>query len=281
MTVRTGSARVAILLALSCATLGACKKKPEGQVVATVNGDEITRRDLVSEFAASGGKNEADLAAVQPALLQSLVTRKLLVQEAERTNLDKNPQYLAMSQRGQDALLAQMLAQTWTSKVKPPRPQDLPAFIAANPLMFGQRKVLLCNTITTATTSISREQLQKLSGSDAIEAWLKANKKPYRRGDKPVDTLELPQELSQAMIAKLGQGPLVIDSGGTYSIVLIKGVREAPVPQEQWNAVARNAIMRRQQTQTSDDQIKRLRASADISYLPGFAPPPQPKAAAK
>lgn len=273
MTVTMGHRRILLGLALVCATLGGCKKKPEGQVVATVNGEEITRRDLVSEFATLGGTNGDDLAAMQPALVQAIVTRKLLVQEAQRSNLDKNPQYLAASKRGQEALLAQMLTQSWIARLTPPRAQDIPAFIAANPLIFGQRKLLLADTITTSNASISEAQLRKLTSNDAIAAWLTANKKPFQRGDKTIDTMNLPQELARPMVDKAGQQPMAINANGNYSIVSVKAIREAPVPADQYTKVAQAAMTKRQQLQTSEEQLKRLRGSADISYLPGFAPP--------
>ena len=281
MTISTGRRRVLLGVALACAALGGCKKKPEGQVVATVNGDEITRRDLASEFAGAGGKNGDDITALQPALVQSIVNRKLLVQEAKRTNLDKNPQYLALRQRGQEMLLAQMLTQSWTGKLKPPRAQDVPAFIAANPLMFAQRKILLCDTITTPSASISEAQLHQLTSTDAIAAWLTANKKPFQRADKPIDTMTLPQELSRQLVGNAVNGPVAINTGGTYSIVSVKAVRDAPVPADQQNKVAQAAMAQRQQAQTGEEQVKRLRTSADISYLPGFAPPPSTAPVAK
>ena len=262
-----------LALALAGVALGGCEKKPEGQVVATVNGEEVTRRELASEFAAVGGKNGDDIATVQPALVQAIVTRKLLVQEAERTNLDKNPQYLALSKRGQEALLAQMLTESWMGKLKPLGKENIPAFVAANPLMFGQRKILLCDTITTSTGSVSEAQLRKLNTNDQIAAWLTANKKPFQRADKPIDTMSLPKELAQQLVAKAGNGPMAINSNGAYSIVTVKGIREAPVPANQVARVAQAAMMQRQQMQTGEEQLKRLRSSADISYLPGFGPP--------
>lgn len=282
MMMKSGNYRGTVLaLALAGAALAGCEKKPEGQVVATVNGEEITRRDLASEFAAAGGKNGDDITTVQPALVQAIVTRKLLVQEAERTDLDKNPQYLAMSKRGQESLLAQMLTQSWMGKLKQPRPQDIPAFIAANPLMFGERKILLCDTITTSTGNVSEAQLRKLNTNDAIAAWLTANKKPFQRGDKPIDTMTLPVELAQQLLTKAVSAPVAINAGGTYSIVKVKAIREAPVPSNQYTKVAQAAMAQRQQMQVGEDQLKRLRSSADISYLPGFAPAATPTPAAK
>ena len=271
--VRFGTAVLGVVLV--GATLAGCDKKPEGQVVATVNGEEITRRELVSEVNAlgAGGASEEQMKAAQPMVVQGIVDRKLLVQEAKRSNLDKNPQYLAMRQRADDVLLAQMLAQTWTGKIQKPNAGAIRAFIAENPQMFGERKVMVVDMIVTSPNSISAKQLLPLKSNDAIAAWLKANKKPYQRGNQQVDTLQLPKPLAQQLSTRAESGePVALNSGNTLTIMAPRAVRPAPVPANQWNRVAEQAIQQQSGGKTTAAELKRLRETADISYLPEFAP---------
>jgi EpsD family peptidyl-prolyl cis-trans isomerase len=276
-----GFARHTMLLAgtaLACATLAGCNKKPAGQVVATVNGDEVTRRDLSAEMSASGANGGgADAAAVQPLMTKALVDRKLLVQEAKRTKLDTNPQYLALRQRQDDILLAQMLAQSWSGRTTAPSNAQAQQFIAENPLMFSGRKAVLVDEIITSAGSISQAQLRPMNSNNEIAAWLQQNKKKFQRSDKPVDTLRIPKELAQRMLSSPNE-PIAVRNGGLYNIVQVKAVRDLPVPLQDQLKLAKDALTQQARMKTNMAEIERLRRTAEISYLPGFVPPAEGKA---
>lgn len=272
---QAGRTRTAAFIGLSLMALGmaGCHKKPEGQVVATVNGDEVTRRDLVSELQAAGGQSADDLKAVQPQLVESVINRKLLVQEAKRENLDKNPQYLSALQRTQEVLLAQMLAQTWTARAKAAKPAEVQAFIAQNPLMFGQRKLLLVNEIGVPGNGVTNAQLANLHSNDQIAAFLNARKQKFQRGVRTVDTLTLPGEFAQKLVAQLGKEPIAIRNGNAVAISQVLQMRDAPIPSDQQTKVAQMAIQRQRSLTEASSEVKQLRDGAEIQYLPGFAPP--------
>lgn len=276
--------RAVLTAVLGCVVLAGCDKKPEGQVIATVNGEEITQRELVAEVnAAGGGANvsEQQMKAAQPMLVQGMVDRKLLVQEAKRSNLDKNPQFLALRQRTEDVLLAQMLAQSWSTRNQKPTPAAIQAFIGENPLMFGERKAVLVDAIVTPSSSITAKQLLPFKSNDAIAAWLRENKKPFQRSNRPVDTLTLPKPFAQQLLARAESGqPVALNDGNALTIMAARQVRPAPVPVNEQRQLAERAIQQQAQGKLAQDEIKRLRESADISYLPGYAPKAQAGAAA-
>ncbi|WP_097063161.1 hypothetical protein [Sphingomonas guangdongensis] len=265
----------ALAATLGSAVLTGCDRKPVGQVVATVNGEEVTRRELVSEVNAIGGGNlnEEQLKAAQPALVQGLVDRKLLVQEAKRSNLDKNPQFLAEQQRANDLLLVRMLAQSWMGRQTKPEAAAVRAFIADNPQMFGERKAVLVDAIVTPANSITAQQLAPLKSNDAIAAWLTSNKKQFRRVNRPVDTATLPKPFVRQLLSQAGSGePVALNDGSAFTIMAPRSVRPMPLPSNQWNKVAEQAIAQQVQNKTIADELKRLRENADLNYLPEFAP---------
>src|SRR5688572_24481184 len=88
---RTVAAGVVVLGLASCtAVVPTCAGAPApaqaGEVVATVNGVRITARDLRLEAGGHGG-SEGD------EVLQAVVRRELLAQEALRRGLDSDPAY--------------------------------------------------------------------------------------------------------------------------------------------------------------------------------------------
>src|SRR5689334_24360697 len=98
-----------VLAAISLAVLAsACNRKAEGQTVAVVNGDEITVPDL--NFALNQAKvpEGADKKLARSQLLQQLVDRRLLAQQARQEGIDKTAEYLNARRRADEDLLISM-----------------------------------------------------------------------------------------------------------------------------------------------------------------------------
>ena len=88
----------------------ACTRKAEGQTVAVVNGEEVTVPDL--NFALDQAKvpQGADKDAVRAQVLQQLVDRRLLAEQARKEDIDKSPEFLNRERRADEDLLISMLA---------------------------------------------------------------------------------------------------------------------------------------------------------------------------
>ena len=72
-------ASAAIALSIAIAGCGGTSQSPSGQVVAKVNGQEITLSELNAEMLANNLGNKSEDPAVRQATIQRLVARKLLV----------------------------------------------------------------------------------------------------------------------------------------------------------------------------------------------------------
>ena len=81
--------------------------KPEGQVVATVNGEEITAIQLRQEMGNFASRDPKIMKAAQQRALEGLILRKVLVQQAKEQKLDKSADYAVQVSRGEDNLMVQ------------------------------------------------------------------------------------------------------------------------------------------------------------------------------
>lgn len=89
--------------------LTACNRSsPKGQVVATVNGEEITLAELNEEARARGITVGNDV-SLRNQLLADIIDRKLLLQKALELKLDETPVHLLAKRRTAEILLAQQL----------------------------------------------------------------------------------------------------------------------------------------------------------------------------
>ena len=83
---------------------------PVGQVIAVVDGQEITVRNLEAELGGLAPADPKARAAAQQAALQAIVSRIILADAARAQGLDKTPEFALRKQAAIDALLAQSLA---------------------------------------------------------------------------------------------------------------------------------------------------------------------------
>jgi peptidyl-prolyl cis-trans isomerase C len=272
--------RAALVAALAAATiLGGCHKSggaPAGQVVATVDGDDVTRRDIQAELAAAKAPANIDMKKVQPLVVDQIVNRKLLVEEAKKEKLDKSPEFLAAEQRARETVMAEMLIQRWGSKLSPPTTDKAQAFIADNPQMFADRKAIVLDQIRTKSDGLDPNALKPLTTNDQVAAYLTQQKHPFERGSATLDSATLPKQ-TVSQIEGLAPGmPFVLSQNGMVLVNAVVDQKPAPIPEAQWQNVAKQAVGKQALDSMLRDQLKSLRSAAKIEYQDGFAPPKAP-----
>ena len=111
------------VLLLGIALTGCDDRPPSGQVLASVAGDDVTKRDLAVEAA---------LTHVPPGqtTVNAIVDRKLLVRLAKRHRLDLTPDYLDAVRRFREATLATLAVQQATAALPPPADAAVRAYAA-------------------------------------------------------------------------------------------------------------------------------------------------------
>src|SRR3954470_11840255 len=114
---------------------------PKGQVVATVDGQEITMQELQAEMGGNAPQDPNAAKAVQLAVLQRIVARDVLAKAAKDQKLDQSPQFALQMLRSKSTMLAQMLERKMATEVPPPSREDAEHFISEHPTMFAQRQM--------------------------------------------------------------------------------------------------------------------------------------------
>ena len=149
-----------MLFALACGSvlaLSACDrdapKAPTGQVVASVGGREITRRELQTEMTGLTAATPAIQKEQQKAALQRLVQRAILVNAAKEQGIDKDPAFALLAQRATDAVIVQMLERKVVASVPAPSDEEVAQYIQTNPDMFAQRRLFDVEQIRMPRTS--------------------------------------------------------------------------------------------------------------------------------
>lgn len=284
------------VLAVALAGLAGCKipglhshAAPTGQVAATVNGQEVTVRQINAEL---GGANVADPKVrkmADTAALENIVSRKLLAQAAVAQGLDKTPDFELLKQRAVDGLLVELLEKKLAESVPAPTKEDADAYVTEHPDSFSQRKIYVVNQLRMMRPSDPAllKTLQPLNTMDAVEAALTQNHIAFEKGVGTLDSLGADPKLVD-QIAKLPANEIfIIPAGNQLLVNQIKDTQLTPVSGE---AASQIALVMLKRQRTEDAVRKQLSAIVgkglaqvrfNKDYAPAKTPVASPPAASK
>jgi len=264
-TVQKRSVRYTILY-LMIALAGCAPKKPEGQVVAVINGEEVTRRELASEPQAAGLPDGPGAQAAMNKLLGGVIDRKLAVAKAQELGLDHTPEYLAQSKRLNEVLLSRALFERWAREAPDPSGAAVQAYVAANPQQFDGRKLVLADRIQTDADGIDPKALEPLATNDDIAEYLRLQSRPFRRDRTVIDTAAVPLSLYRQLISAPQGYPVAFEQAGKLIAIAPVEIKDAPTSAAD-RAEASNAALRQA---TVSQKLAALRKSAKIALKAGY-----------
>ncbi|MBA3896967.1 MAG: SurA N-terminal domain-containing protein, partial [Sphingomonadaceae bacterium] len=277
---------VALAVALSgCNRNSAEKTLAKGQVVATVGGEDITVYELNAELQGQQIPAGAQRKQVEQAVLQQVITRKILAQIARERGIDKTPAFLLQDRRSSDSLLGQMLRQQLAAGLTRPTDTEIAGYMEGHPDQFANRRIMTIDQIQFQRPADMRSlvKYEPLKTMDQVEAQLKADGLKYVRQPTQLDAAALnPAQLRQITSMPAGE-VFIVPAGPALSANVITATRTEPLT----GADARNLAI----TMIQGDKLTRVAKTqlggkvdalrAGVKYQSGYAPPAGTAAAAK
>ena len=260
--------------------LAGCEKKSGGQVAAVVNGDEITLQEINAEIGMTDIPAGVEKGSIRQAALQRIIQRRLLAQSAKDDDLDQSAEFLLRRRALEDALLVQLLAKKVSGSIRVPDAQELDAFVAKRPNMFGQRAILTLDRIQFAAPSdpAKLEALKADHSLDAIAKSLQSQGTSFSRQSAELDTAQLAPAVLQQIQALPPGEPFILPQGGLITAGVITARRPMPMLGEDAKPFAANALRNEQLGKAVEQRLNAAKATAKIDYQAGFAPPKAPPA---
>lgn len=264
-----------ILLAVSVALLlSGCGKKAEGQTVAIVNNDEITTNELNAEIANANMGDNVDKKAATARVLQTLIDRRLLTQQAASDGLDKSPEYLNRQRRMNEDLLIGMLASRQMNTAQLPSAADVTKMQESRPQTFAKREFWNLDQLKYATPTDAGVQKRIADTKTLVELATVLGQAgiPFERGRNRLDTAIIPTPI-YGRIATAGPGePFIVPAGAQTVASAVMSREPAPLAGNEAQQAAVNLIRREANAKFMDDRLKALRQKAKIDYKTGFGP---------
>jgi peptidyl-prolyl cis-trans isomerase C len=259
----------AVLVLGMAASLSACgEKKAEGQVLAVVNGTEVTQRDVAAEPAVQNLPAGQDADAMIKNVLGGVVDRQLAVEAAKELDLDETPEYIAEKQRADAVLLSQKLFERWTAGMSAPTDAEIADFKKKNPQIFGDRKILLLERMVAPIQGYDPKDLGPLNTMDEIAAYFQGKNIKFERGRTQVDSAKLDPKI-YGQLNKLDRGyPMAMVGEQGIQIIAVVDSKSAPITPEEAKQVATAGIRQ----ELIQQKINQLRNKAKITYQKGYEP---------
>lgn len=261
-----GSVAALAFLSASCN-----KAEPKGQVIAVVNGEEITVGELNQEARARGISIGNDRVA-RARVMRDLVDRKLLAEQARRDKIDRNPEHLLALRRMEELLLVQELV---AARRGPAEATDaeVVAFIKAHPHAFDQRVSIRAAQIIVPTKLSAKLQanLSTATTLDQAQQLLSAAGVSGRRTEEAWDSANLAEVTTERLLPSIGE-LLLLPAGEGTAIVQVVSVTPQPTPPGQRVSTARQWMNQQRTNDALSELLDPARSKARAKYQKGFEP---------
>lgn len=278
--------RRALLVSVAFAA-AACGKgaEPSGQVVATVDGREITAHQLRAELNGFTSSDPKQRRTAEQAALQQIVVRTALAEAAKKHKIDKTPEFAQAAERQKQNLLVQTWQNRIVRSVPSPNQAEAQRYVAEHPELYSERMLLTVEQIRTlrAPTPDLMSRLQPLSTLEQVVAVLQATGTPFRRMTGEIDPMALDSAIA-SKVAKLPPEEVFVIPVESYTTInKVVATRPAPVPPQvaEKNALERLRAERAAQAVQRQFGVDFQEYKSKISYAKGYEPPATPGAPAQ
>lgn len=247
-----------------------------GQVVARVNGEEITVSQLNAELASVSADTQ-DRKAVEEEVLRTIVFRTLLRQAAIKSKLDRKPDIRLLMDAARDKVLAESYMDQVTGTNKEPTAQEIAKYISDHPLAFGERRIYHFQRLMLAADKYSDwmqpmfDMKPQAQTFDQLEEYLKGQGIGYTLVDVQLPSTDFPEQVQKRLL-QFGIGDNVVVRGPQSIIILkIKGWTAMPVQQADAEHVASAAIRQEQAAERTEALRAQMLHDAKITFSGAFA----------
>ncbi len=276
--VRSGRLQTALkrslCMALICVPalgLVACgnRERTAGQVLARVNGSEITLAQINDELRHSGIKAERREAATKQ-LVESLINRQLILAEAVRNEIDRDTDVVLAVERAKTRIITQAYLRNLGANIARPSLAEIDEYYRKHREYFAQRKQFDMQQLIIASKDFSNELrlvVDSARSPNWIAAWLDRHKVPYLRGPLSCSSADLPERIA-GLFETMRKGDVFVVNEGEHSLInLITDIRKTPVTVDIAAPQIEQYLLNLRIKEAAEAEIARLRASAKIEYL--------------
>ena len=246
----------------------------QSQIVAKLNGRDITMSDLRGEMARLGLNLSAEDA--ERIALENIITRTLLVTAAKSTKLHRRPEALRRMAAASDQALADLYM---ASVSEPPEPTmaEIEDFVMENPALFRARRIYTFAVLTMETSAFKEDALTPLFDATENFRALSAELKKRNANFATTTMVQASDAFPKSARRQLGEygvtDNIVLKGDSHTQIMKIIAVADVPVIGDDALASARQMLLQQSARNRADSLLEDLKTKAAVSYFRAQAAP--------
>lgn len=255
---------------LACGSGDNATSKKNGQSIVRVNDEEITVHQVNFQMQRMN-VNEKNKEAISKQVVNNLVERQILVQQAMKAELDKNPQIMQALEESKMQLLARAYLESKMSGLAKPTDSEITDYRNKHPELFENRKLYAIEEMTFVVAPNLNAELEKLSDTakslEDVSAWLDANQIKFNR-NKSVRAAEAIPGPLLLKISQLNIGELLFVRGpNNIAVAKVLETKAQPVGVTESKPIIERIIMTEKQRAAASQEMERLRKASKIEFL--------------
>lgn len=262
---------MALLLLAGC---GGGTSSRSSQVAAKVNKEEISvhqvnfvlqQQRVPAEQSAQAGKQA----------LERLIEQELAIQRAGELRIDREPEVLQQLEAARREIVARAYWTRIAEAAVQPTAEEVSGYYAANPSLFGARRVYRLQEVAVEATpeqvAALRERLVALHGSEAVLGHLKAAGLRYSVNEVTRAAEQLPIGMLKPL-AEMNDGDSMLSAApGGAQLLVRMGFRTEPIDEAGARPAIERYLLNERKRQVVAKDLETLRAGAKIEYVGSFA----------
>ena len=218
-------------------------------------------------------ENAADTptAAITARAIDSLIDEELLVQEALKSNLQRDPTVAQTIERSRRQILAHAYAEQVLFPKTPVTVAEQERYYRENPQLFSQRKTFQITAFTVDHADLddmTRHELNRCHAVNDVRNVLEKRRIRFETESLRRSAEQLPLEQLPAFSkAQPGDLLLVHREDGRESLMAISTVERTPITFERAKPIIEQYLVNTRNRLAMTEYLKRARAAAKISYV--------------
>jgi peptidyl-prolyl cis-trans isomerase C len=265
----------AVLLTLALAGCHGGSAPKSSQVMATVNDHEITVNQLNQVLAAQ--PPEAVSPVMRQQAMDSLVDEELLVEEATKHKLDRQPTVVQAIEKAKRQILARAYAESSIYARSPPTTVEVEQYYRDNPILFAARKLFRVTAFAIPRISFSdslKTELNKLNSTEQVREMLDKHGLEYETQFLSIAPEQVPiDRLPLFAKSEVGNVLTVEQSDGKEQIMTVTEIHEAPISLERARPMIRQFLINNRQKEALAAYLKQSKSRSKIVYLKDLSDP--------
>jgi EpsD family peptidyl-prolyl cis-trans isomerase len=268
-----------VLLFPTLMSCGASSGARGSQVVATVNGHEITVTQLNRALESAGVREVT--AATRKRAIESLATEELLVQAALENDIDRDAGFVQALEQSRRTLLSQFFAERMIYPKTLISATEITDYYNKQPLLFAERRRFRLTTFQAAAADVTpavTAELETVHSVEKVRDVLDTHGIKYTTERASISPEQLPLDELETY-SKAAVGDLFINPRGDGSVLLMSVAaieEDVPMTLERARPLIEEYLQNTRNQTAAADYAARIRASAKIVYAqpPEVDPPP-------